>query len=152
MAHRVSEVGTRRSGFPTFIASLALQNRAPTCPETAMKRLIPITCSLAIPALASADLHRSESVETGPFGERSVIEWKRDGRSLLSQIAPKALDSDGLCMIRIGTSKKPDVVLYIIKGRASSISTKSTGFLISLDDFTRDGNPDFLQIIDGETS
>ena len=55
-------------------------------------------------------------------------------------------------MIRIGKSKKPDVILYIIKGRASSISTNSTGFLISLDDFTKDGNPDFLQIKDAETA
>jgi len=100
---------------------------------------------MCIPAIASANLERTEAHETGPAGERSKIEWKRDGRIILTQTIPQALDSDSLCMISIGISKR-DVVIYITKGRASAISTTTPGFLIALDDFTKDGNPDFLQI------
>lgn len=104
-----------------------------------------LVCIVSVAACA-ADLERLESVSTGPAGQSTKIEWKREGRTILTEHIPET-SGTSLCMFTIGESGT-DLTIWIRNKRIVSLSTAIPGYLISLDDFTKSGEPDFLQIKD----
>lgn len=91
-----------------------------------------------------AALQQTTTTSTGPAGETKKIEWKKDGKLLLTQHIFEGKDRS-LGLIRIGEAGT-DITVWITAGRVAGISTHKPGFLVSLDDFTKDGVPDLLQI------
>ncbi len=77
--------------------------------------------------------------------------WSRDGVEILTQ---NDADENGrsICMIHPfrDQAKGTSLVIFFNKGRLSSVSGAPglEGFSFAIDDFTRDGVPDFIQITD----
>lgn len=116
-----------------------------------MKPLIIATIALLGTSLANAQLKRTVEVGGGPGPIQSTkISWTKDGQKILTQTIPPE-SPEGLCTISVISPPKVDVILYMNSGRVVGLATKNTEFLVSLDDFTKDGNPDVLQLTDPKT-
>jgi hypothetical protein len=114
-----------------------------------MKFLLRAVLLLLTVQTGFADItHREERV-SAPSGQITKIHWIRSGHEILTQsFNPSAPQS--FCTFTL-TSKKVDLFISLTKDKILSISTFSNNFLLSLDDFTKDGITDFLQIKDPNT-
>jgi len=78
--------------------------------------------------------------------------WYRDGVRILSQQVMDEEAGTRMSTIHPEGKKEWSVVVFFTRGRISGLSTLRPlqGHRISIDDFTRDGIPDFIQVIRGD--